>query len=217
MPTRTLRATRPGVLPASAVLLLAVLTVLAGCVDAPVAAPGPPAAPSASAASPTTPPTTPPATPPAPSPAAVARADVDLAAMMVPHHEQALELAALVRGRSASPVVADLAFRIDREQVEEIGQLQGFLRLRDAAPPAMQQMTGMAGMADGATLARLRGASGPAFDRLWLTTMTAHHEGALTMAREYLAATGARGGLAEFARTLLVTQQAEIDRMAQAR
>ena len=41
--------------------------------------------------------------------------------------------------------------------------------------------------------------------------MTAHHEGALTMAREYLA--GPPGALTEFARTLLRSQQIEIDRM----
>ena len=68
----------------------------------------------------------------APSPAAVAAVDTDYARMMLGHHEQALELSALVPGRSSSPDVADLAFRIDRAQVEEAGQLQGFLRLRGA-------------------------------------------------------------------------------------
>ena len=175
-------------------LALGLVLALAACADTPVTAPAPAS--------------------PAPTPADVAQADTGFAQMMVPHHEQALELATLVRGRSASPEVADLAFRIDREQVEEVGQLRGFLGLRDAAPSAMHDM---AGMADDATLDRLRAARGPAFDRLWLATMTAHHEGALAMAREYLGATDGRGGLAEFARTLLVTQQAEIERMAQAR
>lgn len=135
--------------------------------------------------------------------------DVGFAAEMKPHHEQALELSALVAGRSSDPEVTDLAFRIDREQVEEIGQLQGFLNLRGGVPT--MPMTGMAGMADAPTLDRLRASSGPAFDRLWLQTMTAHHEGALTMARDYLA--GPPGALTEFARTLLLSQQAEIDRM----
>jgi uncharacterized protein (DUF305 family) len=143
---------------------------------------------------------------PAPPPAAD---DVGFAAAMKPHHEQALELAALVPGRSADPEVADLAFRIDREQVEEAGQLQGFLNLRGGGPtmPAMA----MDGMADAARLQQLRASSGPAFDRLWLETMTAHHEGALTMARQYLA--GPPGALTEFARTVLRSQQIEIDRM----
>jgi uncharacterized protein (DUF305 family) len=142
--------------------------------------------------------------------------DTAYARMMLGHHEQALELSALVAGRSSSPDVADLAFRIDRAQVEEVGQLQGFLRLRGAPTDPPADISGMAGMADTATLARLRALSGPAFDRLWLQTMTAHHEGALTMAREQLAATGgaaSTSALAEFSRTLLVAQQAEIDRM----
>lgn len=177
-------------------LLLAL--VVAGCADAPV---GPPGVPTTAAA---------------PSPAAVGGLDTAYARMMLGHHEQALELSALVAGRSSSPDVADLAFRIDRAQVEEVGQLQGFLRLRGAPTDPPADISGMAGMADTATLARLRALSGPAFDRLWLQTMTAHHEGALTMAREQLAATGgaaSTSALAEFSRTLLVAQQAEIDRM----
>lgn len=179
--------------------LLAVVPalVVAGCADAPVAAPSP-------------------TTAAAPSPAAVGAVDTAYARMMLGHHEQALELSSLVAGRSSSPDVADLAFRIDRAQVEEVGQLQGFLRLRGAPADPPADMSGMAGMADTATLARLRALSGPAFDRLWLQTMTAHHEGALTMARDQLAATGGAASaspLAEFSRTLLVAQQAEIDRM----
>ena len=145
----------------------------------------------------------------APAPTPPGADDVGFAAAMKPHHEQALELSALVRGRTTDPEVTDLAFRIDREQVEEAGQLQGFLALRGGAPT--MPMTGMAGMADAATLDRLRASSGPAFDRLWLQTMTAHHEGALTMARQYLA--GPPGALTEFARTVLRSQQLEIDRM----
>jgi uncharacterized protein (DUF305 family) len=179
-----------------------VTTVLAvllsgGCADAPVPGPAVPATTAATA------------------PAVVAAVDTDYARTMLGHHEQALELSALVPGRSSSPDVADLAFRIDRAQVEEVGQLQGFLRLR-GAPTDPGPMTGMPGMADAATLARLRTLSGPAFDELWLTTMTAHHEGALAMARDQLDRTGGAAStspLAEFSRTLLVSQQAEIDRM----
>jgi uncharacterized protein (DUF305 family) len=168
--------------------------VVAGCADAPVGT--------------GLPPTT-------AAPAVVSAVDTDYARMMLGHHEQALELSALVGGRSSSPDVADLAFRIDRAQVEEVGQLQGFLRLR-GAPTDPGPMTGMPGMADAATLAQLRALSGPAFDHLWLQTMTAHHEGALTMARAQLDRTGGAAStspLAEFSRTLLVSQQAEIDRM----
>jgi uncharacterized protein (DUF305 family) len=179
------------------VVAFVVAFVVAGCADAPV---GPGAGAAAL---------------PATAPAVATAVDTDYARMMLGHHEQALELSASVGGRSSSPDVADLAFRIDRAQVEEVGQLQGFLRLR-GAPTDPGPMTGMPGMADAATLARLHTLAGPAFDRLWLQTMTAHHEGALTMARTQLDRTGGAAStspLAEFSRTLLVSQQAEIDRM----
>ncbi|MCD2195999.1 DUF305 domain-containing protein [Actinomycetospora endophytica] len=192
-----------------AMLAVVVAAGSAGCADAPVApSSGGSAAPSSGG--PGVPTTT------APAPAAVAALDTGYARMMLGHHEQALELSALVAGRSSSPDVADLAFRIDRAQVEEVGQLEGFLRVRGAPTGPPPGMAGMDGMADAATLARLRTLRGPAFDRLWLRTMTAHHEGALTMARDQLAATGgvaSTSALAEFSRTLLVAQQAEIDRM----
>jgi uncharacterized protein (DUF305 family) len=197
------RATQWGRIGAGVVLAVLPALVVAGCVEAPVdTGTGPPSSSSSSGAA-------------APAPDVVTAVDTDYARMMLGHHEQALELSALVPGRSASPDVADLAFRIDRAQVEEAGQLQGFLRLR-GAPADPGPMPGMPGMADAATLARLRALSGPAFDRLWLATMTAHHEGALTMARRQLAQTGGAAStspLAEFSRTLLVSQQAEIDRM----
>jgi uncharacterized protein (DUF305 family) len=187
-----------------AVAVALLVIALGGCADAPVAGPSPSSG------------TSPVPTTTAAAPAVRVGTDTDYAATMLGHHDQALELSALVPGRSSSPDVADLAFRIDRAQVEEVGQLQGFLRLRGApaAPPPMTD--GMPGMASDATLARLRTLTGPAFDRLWLQTMTTHHEGALTMARGYLAATGgaaSTAALAEFSRTLLITQQAEIDRM----
>lgn len=187
----------------ASLLVVVAALALAGCVDAPVG--GFPAAPTGPV----------PQSAPPVAPAAVARADADFARMMIPHHEQALTLAALVRGRSTTTEIADLAFRIDREQVEEVGQLQGFLRLRDEPLEGAMAMSAMDGMATPETIARLRASRGAAFDRLWLSTMTAHHEGALVMSRQYLDASGGRGALAEFARTLIPSQQAEIDEMAQ--
>jgi uncharacterized protein (DUF305 family) len=194
-----------------AVVLVALLGALvAGCADAPVGAPA-----TAGAAAPTTAPVIAPAGPAAPAGVDLRAADVAFARMMIPHHEQALELVALVRGRSTSPAVADLAFRIDRDQVEEVGQLQGLLRAwgEDPAASAPMSMT-HAGMASPATIDALRTATGPAFERAWLAAMTAHHRGAVAMAADHLAATGGRSTLGEFARTVVGTQQTEIDRMA---
>ncbi len=73
---------------------------------------------------------------PAAAPVDTRTVDIAYAQGMIPHHEQALELPGLARGRAASPDVADLAFRIDRDQVEELGQLQGLLRAWGRDPAA---------------------------------------------------------------------------------
>lgn len=162
-----------------AAVLLA-LVALAGCADEPVTAPAP-----------------------APSP------DAAFLSGMIPHHEQALELTAMVGGRGGSPGLEAMALRIDREQVEEIGQMQGLMRARGLAPVPVAMMHGMA---DPATLATLRASQGPAFERLWLDTMISHHDGAVMMARDYLA-TGTDETLRRYAQTLLVAQSGEIDVM----
>jgi uncharacterized protein (DUF305 family) len=144
-----------------------------------------------------------PATPPARDPDAV------FVGGMVPHHEQALELTAMVGGRGASPALEAIALRIDRDQVEEIGQLQGLALARGLAPVDAHTMGGMAS-AD--TLARLRDLRGADFERLWLDTMITHHEGALAMARDYLA-TGRDDTLRRYAEVLLAAQSAEITTM----
>jgi uncharacterized protein (DUF305 family) len=163
-----------------AAVLLAL--VLAGCADEPVTAP---------------------VTAPGPSP------DAAFLSGMIPHHEQALELSAMVGGRGGSPGLEAMALRIDREQVEEIGQMQGLMRARGLAPVAAGMMHGMA---DPATLATLRSSQGPAFERLWLDTMINHHDGALVMARDYLA-TGTDETLRRYAQVVVATQSGEIEAM----
>lgn len=125
----------PATLPRT-VVVLALLLGLAACADAPST--------------------------PAAAPVDTRAVDIAYAQGMIPHHEQALELSALARGRAASPDLADLAdlaFRIDRDQVEELGQLQGLLRAWGQDPAAGGGMA-MTGMADPATLERLRTSSG---------------------------------------------------------
>jgi uncharacterized protein (DUF305 family) len=169
-------------------VVVLVLLVATGCADAPVTAP-----------------------PPDP--------DAVFVGAMVPHHEQALELTAMVGGRDASPALEAIALRIDRDQVEEIGQLQGLAlarHLRAAHADGMDGTDGMDGMASPETLDRLRGLRGPAFDRLWLDTMIRHHEGALAMARDYLAA-GTDDTLRRYGEVLIGSQSAEITTMRQVR
>ncbi|MDD7939946.1 DUF305 domain-containing protein [Actinomycetospora lutea] len=146
------------------------------------------------------------------APVAGPGADPDAAFLsaMIPHHEQALALTAMVGGRGASPGLEAIALRIDRAQVEEVGQMQGLARARGLAVTAHHGAHAMSGMAEPATLATLPTLCGPAFERLWLETMIRHHEGAVAMARGY---TGTDDTLGRFAQVTVAAQSAEIDAM----
>ncbi|MEJ2865725.1 DUF305 domain-containing protein [Actinomycetospora flava] len=143
--------------------------------------------------------------------APVANPDAGFVAAMVPHHEQALELTAMIGGRGASPGLEAVALRIDRAQVEEIGQMQG-LALSRGLPAGPMEHHHMPGMADPGTLQTLSTLRGPAFERLWLDTMIRHHEGAVTMANDYLAA-GTDDTLRRFAQVTVASQSSEISTM----
>jgi uncharacterized protein (DUF305 family) len=149
-------------------------------------------------------------------------ADIRFVQMMVPHHEQALEMAALAPGQAANAKVKALADRIDAAQTAEISAMQSWLRRHarqaqgghdggghGAGPAAPMQMPGMATPQQ---MAQLKAATGANFDRLFLTLMITHHQGALTMANEELVK-GTDVLIREMAQEVIVTQAAEINRM----
>jgi uncharacterized protein (DUF305 family) len=145
--------------------------------------------------------------------------DVAFARQMIPHHEQAVEMAELVRGRTSDPDVLDLAEHIARAQGPEIATMTAWLRAWGVpatstghAMPGMDHGSGMAGMMSEEEMTRLRQAEGDAFDRQWLSMMIAHHEGAVEMARTELA-DGADTEAKALARRIVDSQQAEIDEM----
>lgn len=151
-------------------------------------------------------------------------ADVSFAQGMTVHHQQAVEMAELVATRSQNPQVIDLAARIGAAQGPEIETLNSWLEEWGADVPSAG-MGGLGGMDHGGTggmggmmtpeqMTRLEQASGPAFDRLFLEMMTEHHAGAVEMARTELAE-GSDPRATGLAQTIIDTQQAEIDEMAQ--
>lgn len=167
------------------------------------------------------------AQPPGPesAPLPAARPDPDALFMqrMIPHHAQALEMTKLVPGRSSRRDVNALAERIRVSQAEEIAAMQRWLRARGhAVPPADAHAHAaaghgelMPGMLTAAELELLARASGPGFDRLFLSLMIRHHEGALTMVQQLFATPGA-GQDSEayrFATDVDADQRAEIRRM----
>ncbi len=147
-------------------------------------------------------------------------ADVNFMQGMVSHHAQALEMTALVAGRSGRDAMWRLAQRIELSQEDEIAMMQEWLRSRGQAVTAMDAHHApgwepMPGMLTGEEMDRLAAAQAVAFDRLFLELMIKHHRGALTMVENLLDQRGAAQDSQLFAFTSDVTsdQSAEIDRM----
>jgi uncharacterized protein (DUF305 family) len=112
-------------------------------------------------------------------------ADVEFAQGMIPHHQQAVEMAELAATRAASPKVKELAGTIAAAQAPEITQMTGLLTTWGAPPPATSDghdMHGsMPGMMSDAEMASLEKLDGRSFDKKFLEMMIEHHEGALQM------------------------------------
>lgn len=154
--------------------------------------------------------------------------DVRFMQDMILHHHQATQMADLVEGRTNRQAVIDAAGRIKAAQGDEIAFMRRWLQERGQTAPdpmgdphAMHHGAqggaghAMAGMATPEQMAELAAASGPAFDRLFLQLMIAHHAGALEMVEHLLARPGSAYDpvLFEFITDVKNEQQGEIDRM----
>lgn len=143
--------------------------------------------------------------------------DVMFAQMMIPHHEQAVELAdiALDPAVGASYAVKVLAAQIKGAQDPEIAMMKSLLSTwgkstaMDSSMDHGDMMSGMLSADDVANLATLRGAE---FDRAWTEAMIAHHEGAIEMALD-VQLNGANMAVKTLADAIVTGQEAEIDEM----
>lgn len=119
-------------------------------------------------------------------------ADVTFAASMIPHHEQAVEMAAMAQRHASSSQVKQLAAKIEGAQGREIKTMSAWLKDWGKKVPSdsMCGMSGMnnsgrdtPGMMSDADMEKLDAARGSAFDQMFLTMMISHHSGAIEMAR----------------------------------
>lgn len=78
--------------------------------------------------------------------------------------------------------------------------------------PGMPSHESMGGMMSEADMAKLRAAKGAEFDRMWLTMMIGHHEGAVEMANAEIR-DGADADAKALANRIIGAQQAEIAEM----
>jgi uncharacterized protein (DUF305 family) len=156
-----------------------------------------------------------PASPPAAG-ATFNAADVMFSTMMIPHHEQAIEMAELAGTRAGSPEVKALAQQIKGAQQPEIDLMTGWLEAwGQQAPAAGHDVNGMGhgdGMMSEDDLRRLEAARGQEFDRLFLTQMIEHHEGAVRMA-EAQVSSGKNPDAVALAGRVVEDQNAEIASM----
>ena len=120
---------------------------------------------------------------------------------MITHHAQAVVMARWAPSHGARSDVRILAARIDIAQRDEIAFMQRWLRARrEQAPDVEHALAGhdmathgdlMPGMLTAQQLARLDSARGSEFDRVFLTFMMQHHEGAITMVKQLFGSQGA--------------------------
>lgn len=115
-------------------------------------------------------------------PVTMSDGDIMFAQMMIPHHEQAIEMSTLAETRTENADVLALAQQIKSAQMPEISQMT--IWLSDAgAPLSMGHDMGDDGMLSTDEMTALANSSGVAFDKLFLAGMIGHHEGALDMAK----------------------------------
>jgi|SRR5687768_10752414 len=157
------------------------------------------------------------------------RADVDFMTMMIPHHAQAVLIAGWAASHGARQDVRILCERMVVAQRDEIELMRTWLRDRGQPVPAADathhrmKMNGvehdmlMPGMLTPAELAQLDKARGAEWDRLFLTFMIRHHEGALKMVDDLFESHGALQDedMYKFASDMYADQQIEIERMQQ--
>jgi len=153
-------------------------------------------------------------------------ADAQFMSHMIGHHAQAIVMARMAPTHGASPSILTLAARIINAQQDEIATMQRWLRDRrqpvpDAVPGMKMVMNGvehvmlMPGMLTDEQMAELDRARGKEFDRLFLTYMIRHHQGATSMVSDLFGTYGAGQDetVFKFASDVNVDQTTEIERM----
>jgi uncharacterized protein (DUF305 family) len=147
---------------------------------------------------------------------------------MIMHHEQAVEMTAMISSHTQNKDLRSLGARISSSQSDEIKFMQRWLAARGESVPTTVKMPGMEmdmsrdishyamplmpGMLTPQQMEALKEAKGAEFDRLFLVGMIQHHNGALTMVKDLFntAGAGQDAELFNFATDADNTQRAEI-------
>lgn len=141
--------------------------------------------------------------------------DVEFAMGMIPHHEQAVEMADMILAKDGiDQKVIDLATRIKAAQGPEIVEMTAWLTTWGSPMDSMSGMGGMdSGMMSDDDMAALDAATGTEASKLFLEQMTTHHQGAITMAQTEIS-DGTNPDAITLANGIVTSQSAEITEMA---
>ncbi|MEK9649317.1 MAG: DUF305 domain-containing protein [Gammaproteobacteria bacterium] len=142
--------------------------------------------------------------------------DVVFIQQMIVHHQQALTMSSLASARTNSKDILDLAGRIEKSQDDEIVFMNEWLAERNiqASSHHAHHMK-MMGMASPEDLEKLNASQAVDFDKMFLTLMIKHHEGAIDMVKKLKDQPGSAYDpiLYEFISDLINDQGVEIERM----
>jgi uncharacterized protein (DUF305 family) len=147
-------------------------------------------------------------------------ADVAFVKNMIPHHQQAVDMAAMVPSRTTNSQMWTIAKDISSGQQAEIYAMTKLLdqwgesgdhdtHAGHGGMPGMQGAPGMQGMVDPATMNQLQTLRGNAFDTLWMRAMIGHHQGAVVMGRDEITHGQSKDAI-DMARIIVTSQQREI-------
>ncbi len=139
-------------------------------------------------------------------------ADIAFAQNMIPHHQQAVEMAGMVPAQSTNSRLIVLARHILEDQRAEINTMKGLLAQWGEPVAAPEHHMGMRGMVDDDTMWRLPTLSGEPFDVLWVRSMISHHQGAIDMAQMEVAK-GTNPDAVKMAGFIVTAQQWEISQL----
>jgi uncharacterized protein (DUF305 family) len=138
-------------------------------------------------------------------------ADIMFLQMMIPHHQQAVDISNLAMKTSKDSELLALAKKIAADQTSEIAMMKAWLKDAGAGTDMGHSMEGMGGMLNDAELSALNVETGTKFDLLWLKGMTGHHDGAIhmtTMIRD-----ASNPDIKAFGEKVVVDQSAQIEQM----
>lgn len=138
-------------------------------------------------------------------------ADMMFLQMMIPHHQQAIDISNLALKSSQDKELLALAKIIARDQAAEIVQMKAWLKAAGASEDMGHEMHNMGGMLGDTELSALNAATGKEFDILWLKGMTDHHDGAIHMTQMIEDAKNAE--IKAFGEKVIKDQSAQIAQM----